>query len=60
MIPQLIYIALAIFGLSLHAIKNGERRTDKYTFWGQLVALIISITILYYGGFWNPILPLLN
>jgi len=60
MIPQIIYICLLIFTLTVHLIKHDEPREGNYNFWHMVIAGSITVTILYYGGFWNPILPLLN
>lgn len=50
-IPQILYLALILMGLGVHLAKDGQPRTDKYSFWGQLFITIITVYILYKGGF---------
>lgn len=56
MIPQLIYLALTVLGLGLHVAKHGEPKENKYNVLRYLFNSIVTITILYYGHFFDPIL----
>lgn len=56
MIPQLIWIALAFWGLLLHAHKHGKPKTGRHNFVYPFLATIIVVLLLYYGGFFNPLL----
>ena len=50
--PQLIYLGLIILGLGMHMALHGEKQ-KRYNAWTQLVASIISVGILYWGGFFD-------
>ena len=56
MIPQLNYLGLTFLGLGLHAAKHGEPKESKYNILHYLFNCIVTITILYYGHFFDPIL----
>jgi len=56
MIPQLIYIALVLVSFGINLAEHGKPRTGKYNAWISFFSLIIAMTILYYGGFFNPLL----
>ena len=53
MIPQLIMIVLMSLGLGVHMVKHGEEKDSKYNFFWRLIAVAISLSILYSGGFFN-------
>ncbi|WP_159452557.1 hypothetical protein [Pedobacter nyackensis] len=56
MIPQLIWFALAFIGLGINIVQHGKPKTGKHDAWTQVCALVIGAVILYYGGFFNPLL----
>ncbi len=56
MIAQLIYIALTLIGLGMAFAKHGEEEKKKYNGWVSLFATIIIWTILWWGGFWDPLM----
>lgn len=56
--PQLIYLALCLFSFGVTVAKHGE--PTKYNAGGQLVALLIILPILYWGGFFNVFLKGVN
>jgi hypothetical protein len=39
--PQITLIILLAFGLGVTAIKHGEPRNDKYSFWWQLAGNLV-------------------
>jgi hypothetical protein len=51
--PQIYWIVVMSLALLLHAVKNGEKKDNKYNF--NLLALITawSAFVLYCGGFWT-------
>lgn len=51
--PQITFIILLAFGLGVTAIKHGEPRNDKYSFWWQLVANLVIAWLLWCGGFFS-------
>ncbi len=51
--PQVTLIILFAFGLGVTAIKHGEPRNDKYSFWWQLVANLVIAWLLWCGGFFS-------
>ena len=44
-------IALLGMGLGMHLVKHGEPREGTYSFPIQLVATLIEISLLVWGGF---------
>ncbi|MCG5047307.1 transglycosylase SLT domain-containing protein [Pectobacterium brasiliense] len=51
--PQITLIVLMAFGLGVTAIKHGELRTDKHSFWWSLCANLIIVWLLWSGGFFS-------
>lgn len=41
--PQITFIFLIAFGLGVTAIKHGESRNDKYSFWWQLAGNLVIV-----------------
>lgn len=56
MIPQLIYIALIIVGLTIHLVKHGEKRTDSYNVFIHAFGIGLTLWILHSGGFFDVML----
>ena len=56
MMPQLTMLGLLFLGLGINLAKHGEPKSEDYNFVLSLITTGISITILYYGGFWDVIL----
>jgi len=60
MIPQLIIMILGVISFTKAALLHGEnKKASSHNGWVTLIALIISWTILYYGGFWDVMLNVL-
>ena len=51
--PQLIFILSYSIGLGMELVRNGEEKKGKHCFISQLIATVIGVTVLYYGGFWG-------
>ena len=51
-IPQTIYIALIFMSIGITMAKNGQPR-GNYNIANVLVASIIELTLLYFGGFFG-------
>jgi len=51
--PQITLIILLAFGLGITAIKHGEPRNDKYSFWWQLAGNLVIAWLLWWGGFFS-------
>jgi len=54
-IPQLIYLALLVFGLTSDAIEHGKPRSPKNG-WVGLFATALCATLLWWGGFFDELL----
>ena len=52
-IPQIIWLVLAVLSVGIALAKNGERKKENYSFFTALIATIIEIIILSYGGFFK-------
>ena len=53
--PQVIWCALALLGLGIHIAKNGEPTGGRYSGWVKFIAVAITATILWCGGFFHPV-----
>lgn len=51
--PQVVWIVLAAISVGIHMAKHGERRTDKYSFWWDLVGTLFLSWLLWCGGFFD-------
>ena len=49
--PQIIMIIIFTSGVVLNLVNHGKRKEGKYDFWSALIATIIEIVILRWGGF---------
>ena len=52
-LPQLIYLGFILLELGIVAGKHGEYRKDKYSFGASLFCAALSISLLYWGGFFD-------
>lgn len=51
--PQLIYLALTIFGLLHHAVKHGQPAKGEYNVFSLFVAQALCLLLLWWGGFFG-------
>ncbi len=51
--PQIIMIGLMIFGLTLEATKDGQPKTGKHNLAVHLMAVLLNVLLLWWGGFWR-------
>lgn len=51
--PQVIMIVMLSIGLGIDIVKHGESKTGKYNFVTTLIAQLLVVAILYWGGFWK-------
>lgn len=51
-IPQLLYLLLGMFGLTVAFLNHGKKSPD-YDFPIALIAMVIQLSILYWGGFFS-------
>lgn len=54
MVPQIIFMSLVFISLLIVANKHGKEQRP-YNFWTTLVSTLITLTLLYLGGFFNPL-----
>lgn len=52
-IPEIILITIYAIQLLLVANKHGQEITGKYNFWTRLIAVFISINLLYWAGLFH-------
>lgn len=50
--PQYVYLSLVVFGLGLSLANHGKSRSNE-SFWVTLFSAILSIFLLYSGGFFK-------
>jgi hypothetical protein len=55
MTPQIIVLVIQFLALLLAANKHGKEKTGKENFWTTFVAGCISLSLLYWGGFYDVI-----
>ena len=51
--PQGIYLGLMIFSFVVTSINHGEPKTGNWTIWDPIVTYSITLTLLYFGGFFT-------
>lgn len=51
--PQIIYLAFTLLGLFIVALMHGEQKTTTYSFPVQFVVKLITVALLYWGGFFG-------
>lgn len=51
--PQWICLALIVMGLMVASHNHGEPKTDKNDIRISIIEAIITISILYWGGFFS-------
>ena len=59
-LPQLLFVALIVFGDMIHLIRNGEPRDDRYNVWISLLGTAITVSLLYWGGFFDGLIKALS
>lgn len=50
---QIIYIALTVVGLLVAANQHGKPRDGYHSFWVVSFATALTLSLLYWGGFFN-------
>lgn len=50
--PQIIMIVLYSIAVFTSLLKHGESK-GEYNFWASLIATVIEVLILKWGGFWG-------
>lgn len=50
---QIVWLVIIIINLGMHLAKHGEPTNSKYNFWAYLIGSVISLSILYSGGFFG-------
>lgn len=53
MLPQLIYLALLFIGLGITFARHGKPKEGNHNAWHHLIAVILGLLILWWGGFFN-------
>jgi hypothetical protein len=52
--PQIIWIALALTGLGVHAFKHGRAEKITFSVWKRMVNIALTAALLSWGGFFGP------
>ena len=52
--PQIIWIALALTGLCIHAFKHGQAEKINFSVWRRMVNIALTAALLAWGGFFDP------
>lgn len=50
---QIFMTAIYVLNLGIALAKHGECEVKKYNFWATLLASIIALGCLYFGGFYG-------
>ena len=56
MAPQIIYIVLVLINLVMFGYRHGKPKTGNHNIWVDLIAITLVIALLYWGGFFDPLL----
>lgn len=51
--PQVIYLALLLCGVLNAILHHGETETKKYNAWISLTSAVLTIGLVYWGGFFG-------
>ena len=49
--PQIIMIIIMAMNLGINLVKNGEPKSETYSFPVSLVSVVINVGLLIWGGF---------
>jgi hypothetical protein len=49
--PQIVMIALLALGWGISLVKHGEEAVIHFGY--RTLSIIITVTLLYFGGFWS-------
>jgi hypothetical protein len=52
-IPQIIFLCLIAMGITYTAIKHGKPREGNHNIWTYLVAILVELLLLWWGGFFK-------
>ena len=52
---QALYVLLMLSSLLLSAHDHGKPKEGNHNFWYSLIALIITTSLLYWGGFFDKL-----
>jgi hypothetical protein len=56
-LPQIIVIALSFIGIGIEIAKDGQmKEPKKYNAKVHIIATIITLSLLYWGGFFDNII----
>jgi len=55
MLPQLIYLAFVFLGLGITMVNHGKPRSAE-DFWTTLIAQVLTVLLLWWGGFFDPLI----
>jgi hypothetical protein len=53
MAPQIILLVILCLSNGISLAKHGEPREDNYSFWVTLTSTVITLSLLYWGGFFD-------
>ncbi len=53
MIPQIIIIGFSVASFTYSTVKHGQKDNRTYKWYITLIAQIINLLILYWGGFFD-------
>jgi len=51
--PQFVFAGLLVLGCGVAIGTHGTPKEGHNNAWATIIATIIEVTILYYGGFWG-------
>ncbi|HSH24349.1 MAG TPA: hypothetical protein VLA13_02260 [Massilibacterium sp.] len=53
MLPQIILILLNFISLGIAIAKHGEEKTGNENVWTNIIAIIVTYSLLFAGGFFD-------
>ena len=54
--PQIVWLGLTAAGIAIVMARHGEPR-KAYSIWDMVLGLLITVPLLYFGGFWAGATP---
>jgi hypothetical protein len=54
--PQIIWFVIALLNLGVELARHGEERTGEHNFFNSLISFTLTVSLLAWGGFFEPLL----
>jgi hypothetical protein len=56
MLPSIVYFILFGIGIGISMVRNGTPKTGNHSFISDFIGYMITIALLYWGGFFDVLI----